>query len=200
MEQLGLIFDGSDDSQHAVPAAIAINAKAVRTIQPRQRLRLSVAAVAGLGRLVENVADFGWIGGVADPPLLVKDAHLDHAGLVRHGLNRVVEPFAIVAQHVVRGAALDYIADPLGAGQRGRFQMLAVQSDIQISEQREDDDHHRQQRTNQLRTDAVTSAASIAESSRIDSISGMAQDRCGNLGLGFAWQSALHVHVLLRGK
>ncbi len=133
----GLIFDGSDNSQHALPA-IAINAKAVGAIQARQRLRLSVAAVAGLRRLVENVADFRWIGGVADPPLLVKDAHLDHAGLVRHGLDRVVESLAIVAQHVVGGAALDYIADPLGAGQRGCFQVLAMQSDIQVSEKGED--------------------------------------------------------------
>ena len=114
-----------------------------------------MAAVAGLGRLVEDVVHFRCIGGVADPALLVKDAHLDHAGLVGHGLNGVVEAFAIVAQHVVGGAALDHIADPLGAGQRGCFQMLAVQSDIQISEQSEDDDHHRQQRPDQFRTDAV---------------------------------------------
>src|ERR1035438_8748039 len=106
----GLIFDGGDDSQHTLPAT-AINTKAVGAIQARQRLRLSVTAVAGLGRLVEDVADLRWIGGVADPPLLVKDADLDHAGLVLHGVNGVVESLAIVAQHVVGGAVLDYVAD-----------------------------------------------------------------------------------------
>ena len=152
----------------------AINAKAVGTIQARQRLRLVVAAVAGLGRLVENVADFLGIGGVADPPLLVKDAHLDHAGLVGHGLNGVVESLAIVAQHVVGGAALDHVADPLGAGQGGGFQMLAMQSDIQVSEKSEDDDHDRQQRTDQLRTDAVSQPLPSQQSRRIGSVSGMA--------------------------
>src|ERR1035441_3825351 len=85
-----LIFDGSDNSQHPLPA-VAIDAKAVGAIQARQWLRLGMAAIAGLRRLIEDVADFRWISGVADPPLLVKDAHLDHAGLVRHGLDRVVE-------------------------------------------------------------------------------------------------------------
>src|ERR1035438_7285516 len=145
----GLIFDRSDNSQHTL-AATAINTKAVGAIQARQRLRLSVTAVAGLGRLVEDVADLGWIGGVADTPMLVKNAHLGHTGLGGNGLNRVVEPLAIVAQHVVGGAAPDYVATPLGAGQRGCFQMLAMQSDIQVSEKSEDDDHDCQQRSDQL--------------------------------------------------
>ena len=115
-----------------------------------------MTAVAGFPRLVEDVADFGWISGVADPPLLVKDAHLDHAGLVLHGVNRVVESLAIVAQHVVGGAVLDYVADPLRADQGGGLQVLAMQSDIQVSEKGEDDDHHRQERPDQLCTDAVS--------------------------------------------
>src|SRR5271169_6154630 len=96
-----LILDGSDNSQHTMPAAIAINAKAVGAIQARQRLRLRVTSIAGLGCLIENMADFFRIGGVTDSPLLVKDGELDHARLVRHGLDRVVESLAVVAQHVV---------------------------------------------------------------------------------------------------
>src|SRR5271170_6765068 len=87
-----LIFDGGDNSQYSVPAAIAINAKAVGTVQAGQGLSLIVAAVAGLRRLVENMADFGGVGGITDSPLRVKDSHLDHAGIVRHGPDRVVEP------------------------------------------------------------------------------------------------------------
>src|ERR1700678_2189360 len=137
-----LIFEGSDNSEHPVAAAVAVNTKTVRPIQARQRLRLGMAAVAGLGGFVEDMADFRRISRVAYRPLSIKNADLDHARFVGDGLNRVVESLAIVAQHVIRGAALDYIADSLGAGQRGCFQMLAMQSDIQISEQRENHDHH----------------------------------------------------------
>src|SRR5580704_2216949 len=136
-----LIFDRGDNSEYPVPAAVAINAKAVGAIQAGQRLRLSVAAIAGLGRLVENVANFGRVGRVADPPLLIKDSYLDHAGLVRHGLDRVVESLAIVAQHVVRRAAPDYIADSFRAGQRGGFQMLAMKADDEKTQQTENQRH-----------------------------------------------------------
>src|SRR5271157_5310624 len=140
----GPVFDGSDDSQHTLPAVAAINTETVGTIEARQRLGLIVAAITGFSLLVDDVADFREIGGVADPALLVEDAYLDHAGFIGHGLYRVVESLAIVAQHVIRGAVIDDIADPLGAGQSGRFKVLAMQLDIQISQQAEDGDHERQ--------------------------------------------------------
>ena len=127
---VGLIFDGGDNSQHPLTGT-AINAKAVGAIQTRQRLRLRVAAIAGLSALVENSADFLRIRGIADPAFLVKNAYLHHARLVRYGLDRTVEALAIVAQHVVDGGAPDDIADPLGVG---CFQVLAMESDIQVSE------------------------------------------------------------------
>src|SRR3984885_9323723 len=129
-----LIFNGSDNSEHPLPAAVAVNAKAVRAIQARQRLRLGMAAEAGLGGFVEDMADFRRISRVADRPLSIKNADLDHARFGGGGLNRGGESLAIVAQHVVSRAAFDYVADALGTGQRGCFQVLAMQSDIQISE------------------------------------------------------------------
>src|SRR5208337_5093337 len=68
----GLILDGSDNSEHTLSVSAAINAKAVGAIQARQRLRLVMAAIAGLRLLVEHMADFGRIGGVANPSLLVQ--------------------------------------------------------------------------------------------------------------------------------
>ena len=45
-----LVLDGGDDAQH--PRAIgAIDTEAVGTIQPRQRLGLLMASIAGLGAL-----------------------------------------------------------------------------------------------------------------------------------------------------
>src|SRR5208282_470844 len=154
----GLIFDGSDNSEHALPIGAAINAKAIGTIQARQRLGLGVAAITGLPLLVEDVADFRRIGGVADPSLLVKDADLDHAGLIRDGFDGVVETFSIVSQHVISCAAADDIADPLGACQGGGFQILAMQSDIQVSEESEDDEHDRKQRPDQFCANALSQA------------------------------------------
>ena len=151
----GLIFNGSDDSQHAVPAADAINAKAVGTIEARQRLRLIVTAVAGLRFLIEDVADFRGIGRVADPPLLVEDADFYHAGLVGDGLDGVVESLAIVAQHVVRGAAIDHIAHPLGAGQRALLQVLPMQPDNEKTQQTEHQRHRDRQQENKFHADAV---------------------------------------------
>src|ERR1700690_725713 len=126
----GLILEGSDYSQHMLSAGVAINSKAIGTIQARQRLRLRVAAVKGPALLVEDMADFRRIGGVADPALLVKNAHLDHAGFIGDGLDGVVKSLAIVMQHVVSGAAADDIADPLSAGQGSCFQVLPMQSDV----------------------------------------------------------------------
>lgn len=112
----GLIFDGRNDAHNAWAGIDSINAEAVRPIEMRQRLRLSVAAIASLSSLVEDVTDFGRISRVTDPSLLIKDAHLDHARFVGNGLNEVVKSLSIVTQHVVGRAASDYIAYPLGAG------------------------------------------------------------------------------------
>src|ERR1700685_2452963 len=117
-----LIFEGSDNSEPRGAPAVAVNTKTVRPIQARQRLRLGMAAVAGLGGFVEDMADFRPVSRVADRPLSIKNAELDHARFVGDGLNRVVESLAIVAQHVVSRAAFDYVADALGTGQRGCFQ------------------------------------------------------------------------------
>src|SRR5450755_3616584 len=91
----GPIFDGCDNAEYALAAGIAVNAEAVGTIQARQRLGLIVTAVAGLSFFIENVAYFRRVGGVADPALLVKDAHLDHARFIRDALDRVVKTGAV---------------------------------------------------------------------------------------------------------
>src|SRR5271166_1043207 len=152
----GLVFDGSDDAHDARAAIGAINTKAIRTIQARQRLRSYMTAVAGLGGLVEDVIYFGGIGRVADPAFGIEDSHLDHAGFVRNGLNGVVEPLAVVAQHEVSGVALDYVTHTVRAGQRGGFQVPALQSNVEISQQRKDGDHYRKQRPDQLCTDTMS--------------------------------------------
>ena len=122
---------------------------------------MGVAAVTGLAFFVEHVADFRCIGGVADPALLVKDPYFDHARLVRHGLNRVVQSLAIVTQHVVGCAAVDDIAKAFGASQRGGFQILAMQPDIQISEQAENHKHDHKQRPDQFCADTIEPDALI---------------------------------------
>ena len=77
----GLILDRSDNAQHAGFRGVAINAKAIGAIQPRQRLRLGVAGIAGFGGLIDHVVLFGRIGGVGDSAFLIEDADLLHARL-----------------------------------------------------------------------------------------------------------------------
>jgi hypothetical protein len=101
-------------------------------------------------------------------------------------LNGVVKSLAIVAQHVIRGAASDHVADPLGAGQGGGFEVLAMQSDIQVSENCEDDEHDGEQGTDQLRADAVSQPLGSASAANWVSL------RHGNTGAAthgsdFSW-------------
>src|SRR5579864_4038724 len=113
----GLILDGSNDTEYAGPPAVAVDAKAVGTVEPRQRLRLRMARIAGLTFFVDDMIEFRCVRGVGDPAFLIEDANLYHAGLAGHGLDRVVEAFAVVAQHVLGGAARDDVADSLSAEQ-----------------------------------------------------------------------------------
>ena len=100
-----------------------------------------MAAVTSFRILIHDVADFGRIGRVADSAITIENPHAHHAGLVRDRAHYVIQPLAVIAQHVISGAPLDHVADPLGAGERGRFQVLAMQPRIQVSEKRENDDH-----------------------------------------------------------
>jgi len=154
----GLILDRRDDSEDPLPAAIAINAEAVRPVQACQGLRLRVTGVAGLALLVDDVADFARIGRVADTSLLVKHAYPHHAGLVADRFHDLVQAFAIVVHHVVAGAALDHVADPLGAAQNGGFQMLAMQPDVEITQQAKNRHQCQQQQRDELGAQAVAQA------------------------------------------
>ena len=85
-----------------------------------------MAAIAGLGILVDDVIQFLAVSGVADASFPVKHPHSHHTRLIGYGAHHVVEAVAIVAQHVVRRAAFDQIADSLCAGKGGCLQVLPV--------------------------------------------------------------------------
>src|SRR3954452_21624371 len=119
------VLNGSDNPQYPQPAT-PINTKPVRTFQASQRLRLRVTSVASLSSFVYAMVDLGRIGGIADSPLLVEDPHADHARFVGDGAHEVVQSFAVVAQHVVRGAALDNVTDAFCADEGSCFKVLAA--------------------------------------------------------------------------
>src|SRR5436309_8550870 len=106
-----LILNWSNNPQNTSAAAVAKDAKAVRTVQPGQRLRLGMAPITGFRALIDDVVEFRWVGRIGDLPFFVKDANLRHAGLIGNGADRPIESFTVVAQHVFSGAALNDIAD-----------------------------------------------------------------------------------------
>src|SRR5205085_4737540 len=128
----GLILDGGDDSQYACAAAIAINAEAVWPVELGHGLGLRMAPVTGFRVLVDDVADLGGIGGVADTSFLVENADANHARLVANGVHDLVKTIAIVAHHVIGGAALDHVADSFGAAESRSLEVLAVQANAEV--------------------------------------------------------------------
>ncbi len=69
-----------------------------------------VAAVAALGLLVDHLADVGGVAGVDDLPRLVEYADTVDALLLPDPADALVDPLAIVVQHVVFGVGLDGFA------------------------------------------------------------------------------------------
>ena len=103
----GLVLQGSDDAENSPASSIPVYAEAVWTVEPGYWLGLSMAAIAGLGILVDDVIQFLAVSGVADASFPVKHPHSHHTRLIGYGAHHVVEAVAIVAQHVVRRAAFD---------------------------------------------------------------------------------------------
>src|SRR5690348_6508914 len=118
-----------------------------------------MAAVTSLGILVDDVADFAGFRGVADPALLVKDADTNDAGLIADSAHDLVQAVAVVAHHVVGRTALDDVADALCGSQRRCLEMPAVQADVEIPEQSEDDHQGEGQKRNKFGAQAVAYAA-----------------------------------------
>ena len=121
-----LIFNGGDDSEDAMAAAIAVDPEAVGALEPGESLRLGMAAVTSLSGFIHDMILLAYIRGVGNPAVLVEDANLFDPRLSRDGLNGVIQAVSVVAQHVFTGAALDGIADALGGLKRVLLQMLAV--------------------------------------------------------------------------
>src|SRR5581483_842110 len=136
-----LVFDWGDNAEHPFSAAIAIYAEPVRTVKPRHGLRLRMTSIAGLSAFIDSVADLGSVRRVADSAVFIEDADLHHAGLLGDGPHDVIHALATVAQHVVGGTTLDHITDAFRAQERGRLQVLTVEPNVQISKQRENNNH-----------------------------------------------------------
>src|SRR3954466_5428226 len=105
----GLIFQRRDDAQDAFAICALVEAKTIGAVQLSEGPTARVTGVTSFGRLVHDVIDLGGIARVTNPAFLVEDAYLDHAGLIGHGADGVIETLAIIAQHVVGGAAADDI-------------------------------------------------------------------------------------------
>src|ERR1051326_4363320 len=150
-------FYGRNDAQNPVAIRL-VNAKAVGPVEPREWLRLRVTPVAGLCSFVYVAVNLAGVGGVADSALLVEYANPHHPGLARDGRHHVVEPFAVIAQHGIRRAAFDHVADAFRRLQRGLFQVPPVQADGGITKQREDYYHRPQQQQSELRPQTVAQA------------------------------------------
>src|ERR1700751_5679201 len=91
-----LILNGSDDAQDADPSGIAVNAEAVGTIQPRQRLRLRVTGITSLSCVIYYMVLFRRVRRVGDSSFLIENTNLLHAGFGRNRLNRAVQALPII--------------------------------------------------------------------------------------------------------
>jgi hypothetical protein len=108
------------------------------------------------------MVEFGRISRVGDPAFFVEDANLGHAGLIRESADGAVQTLAVVAQHVVRRTACDDIADPLRTQQRRLLQMLPVQADVEVTQQRKDGHHGAEQKYVELGAEARRQAQQAA--------------------------------------
>ena len=105
--------------------------------------------------IVDQLIYLRGIGGKADAALIVDDADAHHARLVGHFGDDVVEPVALVAQHVIGGISLDDAAHARGVSQGGALQMLPVQLNIQVAEHTKDDGHRGNQQQKKLGAEAA---------------------------------------------
>src|SRR5581483_8288396 len=87
-----------------------------------------MTAIAGFRLHIDCMAEFRTIGRIADAPIAVENAHPNHAGFRANSGDQLMQPGAIVTQHVGRGAALDDIAYPLSAEKCRGFQMTPMEA------------------------------------------------------------------------
>src|SRR5437660_1304019 len=83
---------------------------------------------------------------VRDPSFLIEDADLLNPWFGCHRLNRAIQALAVVPQHVIGCALFDDVADTLGREQRVLLKVLAVQSNVEVSQQGEDQNHRAEQK------------------------------------------------------
>ena len=101
----GRVGDGADYGDQVMALLVPKRTRAIRPIEFGEWLRLRVAAIAGLGRLIHRRVDFPRFGGEYDVPVPVEDADALNAGLAAHLLQHVVQRVAVMTHHVVAGAA-----------------------------------------------------------------------------------------------
>ena len=102
------------------------NARALVHGRLRQRLVLGMAGEAGLGPLVQAVPDVIRIRREYDSTLLIEHPHPLDSFLAPDRLDLSVQAIAPVLEHVVLGAALDGLAEKIGALCELRDHLLAV--------------------------------------------------------------------------
>ena len=102
--------------------------------------------ITSLGSLIHHMVLFCRVCRVRDPSFLIEDADLLNAGFGCHRLNRAIQSFPIIPQHVIGGALLDDVADTLGLEQRVPLKVLAVKSNVQVPQQGEDQNHCAEQK------------------------------------------------------
>jgi hypothetical protein len=73
-----------------------------------------VAAITGLGSLVDHGADTRLVGGIDDDALFVEYPNLLDAFLLSYGIDDLVNAFPAVEQHIGLGAALDHLTQLIG--------------------------------------------------------------------------------------
>src|SRR5215469_164267 len=151
----GPILNRSDNAEDPRARCIAVNTESVWPIQPGQRLRLRMARVTRLSSLIHNVVLLRRVSRIRNPSVPVENADLLNSRFGRHRLNRAVQSFSIIAEHVVGSTLLDDVADPLGREQRVLLQMLPMQLDVEISQESENQNHGPEQEYVQLRAQGL---------------------------------------------
>ena len=148
-----LVFYGGDDGDYPLISR-AIEAETVGAVEFGERLRLAMAHVTLLGALIDKLPQLV-AGREADSPLRIDDPYAHHARFVGEGIDSMVQGITIVAQHVVRHAALDRVAQSVGIRQRRRLQMMPVQADIDEPQHAKGKHQRRNQQQNELGADVA---------------------------------------------
>jgi hypothetical protein len=103
------VLDRLDEPQN--PRAIngLVYAQAVRSIQARERLSLSMAGIARLRLLIHKLPYFLRVRGKSDLAFVIENAYAADARLMPDGVDDVENFFSLVAQHRITDAAPDDI-------------------------------------------------------------------------------------------